>query len=70
MLTPEMIMRIMNECLTPFTTEWYVADDRDMTFVDIGDGWIDLIKAAELLNAEFYRSLHEAAFSGPGHEVD
>jgi hypothetical protein len=67
-ITPETLMSIMNECLSGATSDWYVKDGRDMTNVDIFDGWIDLIKAAELLNAEFYRSLHEAAFSGHGHE--
>ena len=70
MIAPEALMRIMNECLSGSTSDWYVAQGRDMTDVDIGDGWIDLVKAAELLNAEFYRSLHQAAFDGPRHEVD
>ena len=70
MLTPETLLSVMNECLHAMTSDWYMSDGSDMTRVDIGDGWIDLVKAAELLNAEFYRSLHEAAFQGPGHEVD
>ena len=50
MITPEMLMSIMNECLSGSTSDWYVAQGRGMTDVDIFDGWINLVKAAELLN--------------------
>jgi len=64
MLTPEILMRVMNECLDSMATEWYVGDGRDMTTVDIGDGWIDLVKAAELLNAELLRQAQSSESVG------